>query len=259
MSKITEQQLIESANRLKAIVREGDVKAEPIATTTGTVAGAGLGWIGTDALYDWLTKKAPVTIAKLGKPGKFVALTVLPAIAAAIGNATGRSGGQFIDDLKGTRKPWNDKLGISGVSFTPDWRKLNVNYYGDASVTLDPNSGHWVVTGSGESAWHGVDERIRDTSHYLALVQQCLEAIATGRASISEPAGGWNLGSADHLKALGKVPTLRDRLIDVYDKAHPDAPFIKDALQPPYKPAAANNPPPPPEPRVTSSGWPGAQ
>jgi hypothetical protein len=301
MKKITEQQLIQSARRLKTIVLEtkDDTPAEPYSGTVGTAAG-GLGGVGvSNVAYNKLagrpeskdqagkviTKEIagwfPEFMAKFGTKGKTVAAAITGIAAAFAGYPAGKTAGQFIDDWRGIRKTWNDKLGISGVTFTPDWRSMGINYFKDKTVTCDPNTGLWIINGTGDNRL-GVDERVRqlnDTSTYLALVQQALVAIIQGKATIDnvtvmKPEGDWNIMSKDHLAVLSKYkPKLRDKLIFVYNGAHPDDLFSTDSLDPAYvSPVASaqqSNSQQPgstttgttPEPRVTSSGWPttGAQ
>jgi hypothetical protein len=255
MKKITEQQLIESAKRLKIIVREGDTKAEPLGRDTGLGVGGTLGAVSANPVIDRLAGRAetkdaagnvvtkkieglfPETFAKLtSAKGRFLTKSIFGLIGAAVGLYQGKSIGQWIDDWKGTRKQWNDRLGLSGVEFIPDWRALNVNYYGKSPVTLDPNSGLFVVQGSGDNNTLGVDDRIRDTTHYQKLVQQALEAIATGRANMREPVGGWDVELPDHIAILSKVnPGRRDEFITVYNGLHPKTPFNTAGLDPAYK------------------------
>jgi hypothetical protein len=262
MKKITEQQLIQSARRLKTIVLEtkDDTPAEPYGGPSGVGAGALLGKGASDVAYNRLagrpgsvdaagkvvTKEIagwfPEFMAKFGTKGKAVAGTIMAIATAFAGYKSGKTAGQFIDDYRGIRKTWNDKLGISGVTFTPDWRSMGINYFKDKTVTCDPNTGMWIINGTGDDRL-GVDERVRqlnDTSTYLALVQQALVAIIQGKATIDnvtvmKPAGDWNIMSNDHLAVLSKYkPKLRDKLIFVYNEAHPDDLFPTASLDPAY-------------------------
>jgi hypothetical protein len=272
MSKITEQQLIESAKRLKTIVKEdnGDVKADKIGQNTGLGVGGTVGVMTANPVIDRLAGRAgsvdaagnvtkkieglfPETFIKLtSAKGRFLTKSIFGLIGAVVGIYQGKSLGQWIDDWKGTRRQWNDRLGLSGVTFTPNWRELNVNYYGTSPVTLDPNSGLFVVQGSGDNNTFGVDDRIRDTTHYQALAQQALMAIATGKANLREPVGGWDVELPDHIAILSKAnPALRDQFITVYNNLHPNTPFNTASLTPPYKaPPAA----PPAAPEQSTNG-----
>jgi len=272
MKKITEQQLIQSARRLRTIVREADDDA-PSATagpkddkpinydTLGNYVGGATGTFAVSAIAMrryW--PAAAAFIEKLAQRniwGKALKYVALPTLGWLVGSGYGKGAGVDVDDWNQTIKDVDHSLGISGIPFKPDWiaPELNLAKYQGKSAQKSTSSGVWVVLDSaglkGKIPTPTVDRlldlniRIRDSAQSVALSEQLLLQMAQGKTTAQTPNGGWKITIADHVNALSKGnPTLRDRLYDDYVKEHPEDTTTatkKATFKPEYKPAAQPN------------------
>jgi len=254
MSKITEQQLIESARRLKSKMLAEDFEdwGNWLGGLGGAAGGAKAGMAAGVAF-------TPPILPFVGPFAKPIGGAIGGIVGAVLGWIGGGTLGRKADIMAGSVKEWNDSLGLSDVTFVPNWSspELNKPGYKNKAVKKDSNTGAWIFVDDERAV---IKTALSKTDCFILDKMALIEMAKEGQ----EPNEGWKVGGktvvGDHVWILKqynpeKYKTLKaEQDTAAKTPTTPKAPAAPAAPATPTAPATPAAPAPLNKPAVDANG-----